>query len=535
MKKIISILLAICVLLSFVGCGTQAEAPKDDAAPKADSKTEDKSGEKAAEATVGKDTLTIAATSDYGTLDVIHNGFPSDYVWAAEMYAEPLWEIVDENTKKWMLATDLEKVSETEWIITLREGVKFSNGNPFTADDVLFTFDVNCNTPGYYPYFPHLDWERCEKIDDYHVKICFSMYDRAYEGNVMSLWMLDAESYDEESYASHPIGTGPYVVTDYLINSYLKMTANENYWGEQPAIKNLEFKCMSENSQKINAIDAGEIDYAVIPLQDADYVESLEDYEIKYALTNYSACVWFNPSGASVFASADARKAVCHAIDTDTIINLVYGGHAEHTSWPHADTAPDFEERFAGMNETYSVGYNVDLAKQYVEKSGLAGKTVRIVSNGSADNSSIAEIVMQNLIDVGIDAKVLNYDQATVDALFNETDQWEIFIRDLTYDNTGGAHMYNSYIVNTPVIAPCEWLPEDIREEFFDKCNNIMGISDEKELSETMKWLTENFVEYPCWFTLCQPYEAKAVRSGLDGMYFTLVGHRFYNEWYWTK
>lgn len=73
MKKFVSIILIMCSLFTLVACGGKKNSDND--------------------------TLTIAATSDYGTLDVIHNGFPSDYVWAAEMYAEPLWEIIDTNTK----------------------------------------------------------------------------------------------------------------------------------------------------------------------------------------------------------------------------------------------------------------------------------------------------------------------------------------------------------------------------------------------------------------------------------------------------
>ena len=147
-----------------------------------------------------------------------------------------IYKVNDDGTYeyRWILATSMEEESDTSWVFHLREGVKFSNGNDFNADDVLFTLDLCCNTDGQYPYFPHLDWEACEKIDDYTVRIVFKQFDYSYYNNVCTMQILDAETYDPVEYATNPVGTGPYVVTDYVVNSYLNMTANENYWGEQP-------------------------------------------------------------------------------------------------------------------------------------------------------------------------------------------------------------------------------------------------------------------------------------------------------------
>ena len=267
MKKLLSLLFAVIMTLSFAACG-------------------EKGGGSGTSDGVEKDTLTVACTQDYATLDFTYESAYGDYTAISRMYAEPLYDIYKVNDDgtyeyRWILATSMEEESDTSWVFHLREGVKFSNGNDFNADDVLFTLDLCCNTDGQYPYFPHLDWEACEKIDDYTVRIVFKQFDYSYYNNVCTMQILDAETYDPVEYATNPVGTGPYVVTDYVVNSYLNMTANENYWGEQPKIKNLNFLCMDEDTQRVNALETDSVDVCLrVPLQELDYVSSLGDYEV---------------------------------------------------------------------------------------------------------------------------------------------------------------------------------------------------------------------------------------------------------------
>ena len=65
------------------------------------------------------------------------------------------------------------------------------------------------------------------------------------------------------------------MVTDYVVNSHLKVEARDDYWGKAPGIKNIEFYVINEDAQVINALDTGEIDLASIPLSEIEYVESL--------------------------------------------------------------------------------------------------------------------------------------------------------------------------------------------------------------------------------------------------------------------
>jgi hypothetical protein len=93
--------------------------------------------------------------------------------------------------------------------------------------------------------------------------------------------------------------------------------------------------------------------------------------------------------------------------------------------------------------------------------------------------------------------------------------------------------MYNAWITTLPPLKAGEWVPENNRGRMLDMAANIMSITGKKELSDIIYEMTEIFVESPAWYAICQPKAARAFNKDLAGFSFTLVGHRFYNEWYW--
>jgi peptide/nickel transport system substrate-binding protein len=275
------------------------------------------------------------------------------FVTVARMFAEPLFDNDANMEKVWMLATGIDEVSSEKWIIHLREGVTFSNGNPFTAADVMFTLNYLANDPMGFMYIPTFDLANSKIIDDYTIEIAIVGYQITQIDALTMLYIFDEESFDPDTYAMNPVGTGPYVVTEYVINSHVNMTANENYWGDVPKIKNLQFKVLNEDSQRINALEAGSVDVSAIPISDIEYIDSLPDFSLATVMSGLCDNVVFNLSENSVFQNLDARLAVSHAIDRDAIVRLVYEGHAKVTDYPVSMSAKDYEGRFAGMHEVY--------------------------------------------------------------------------------------------------------------------------------------------------------------------------------------
>ena len=442
MKKFASILLCIVLLMSLVACGgskstTESPAASQSSAPATQSSAPaTQSGETTPSAEGGgtvsaRDTVRIGTDSDCGSLDpYVVSG--TGYLIVMNCYAEPLWEYdgtIEGFASRYILAESVDTISDTEYIIHLRKGVTFSNGSPFTASDVIFTLNhvINNTTRAY--YIASVDVAKTVAEDDYTVHLYLSKFDKTQMSAFSSISILDEETFDAETVGQRPIGTGPYVVTNYVVNSSVTLVGRDDYWGGAPAIKNVIFKNIPEASQKVNAIQTGEVDMLVTcPNSDVEYVDSLDGISVLYKTSVNQVSLTYNACKDSPLATKEARWALSYAVNSQGIINVALSGIGNVAQAPFSASASDFSDAIADLHDTYKTGYNLELAKKYAEQSGLVGKTVRLVTNGTEVYVTTAQIIEQSLKEIGVNAEVINLDQATVRNLIAGEADWEVYV-----------------------------------------------------------------------------------------------------------
>ncbi len=132
--------------------------------------------------------------------------------------------------------------------------------------------------------------------------------------------------------------------------------------GRTSAIKKVVFQVKIEDSQRVNALTTGDVDYAVIPIKDFDYVGSLGGYNVDLQSSAAVECAFFNLSPDGVLGTLEARLAVMHAIDRQALVDMVYGGMVATPSWPVSDAAYGYEPAFGNL-EVYAHGYDVEKAR----------------------------------------------------------------------------------------------------------------------------------------------------------------------------
>jgi len=525
MKKILALLLALCLVLSFTACGS-----KEPAAPGTDSPAPNTGGtpsNQPGEIVSARDTLTVAVMGDVGTLNSRFMG-PGDFKTLSKMYCEPLLDINANGEIRWILATSIEEVSSLQWIVHLREGVTFSNGSPFTAEDVMFSLQDYA-----WLFFRNIDMETSKALDDYTIELNFTYYDNTLLYSLPLMGIVDAETYDAEKQAVSPVGTGPYIVTEYVVNSHVKMTRNDNYWGEPAKIKNLEFKVLNEDSQRVAAIETHTVDTASIPTQDLEYVKTLPGYEVNVRMDHLANAIFFNVTDKSCLNSTEARKAIVHAIDRQAITNLVYFGNAEIPDWPLMANCYDYDPSFGNLDPIFTEGYNPELAKEYAQKAGLYGKEIRIITDGSANYVKMAELIAQYLKEIGLTASITNYDASSYLVTRENPDTHDLWLGNLSHPALSGAGAYQGNVRNNPYVwEATNWAHA---EEFKELSQAVVGLNHEDEIKATLLKLTELFCDALLWYPICQPNCQNAYDKNLAGVEFMLLGGTYYNDWYWVS
>lgn len=472
-------------------------------------------------------TLRIASMQDSGTLHPL--GVTGAFIAPLYAFYEPLYDTRADGSRRWVLATGLDRKSDLNYTLTIREGVTFSNGNPLTAEDVMFSMELCRDDPQFFLNVKVVDFEKTKVIDDYTIDLWYTEYNASQEPGFASMFILDKESYDEVALSRNPIGTGPYMVTDYVVNSHLKVEARDDYWGKAPGIKNIEFYVINEDAQVINALETGEIDLASIPISEIEYVESL-GYDVVIANGRYNDVTLFSMLPGTPLESKEARWAVCHAIDRQAIIDIIYEGRSTITDYPCSHYLADFEPRFLNLHETYSVGYNPKRARELAEQAGLVGQTIRIITNGSSNQVTMAEMIQANLLDIGVNSQIINYDQATYFGTLMDAANFEIALFTPSAPSMLAVDILAMYLT----FIPLGWSGPE-RDYYGELSMGAISTYDPAERGEQLYEAIKVFVDHTPWYGLCEVVSARAEAPELDGVEYMIAGSIYYQDMYFDE
>ena len=544
LKKTLAVLLVLVMVFAAVACGgtttdnnNTANNSTDNggAADTGNSGSNDaNSGGATGGNTSKKDTLSFTCTVDSGTLDPMQIlGYDTGF--AMRMVYETLWDIDSKGNMVMILATDLTFVEPTIWHIKLREGVFFSNGNPFTAEDALFSIFRGNTMPGAPPFLPELNLEESKVLDEYTIELIFNNYDLSLTAGMASVSMFYVESFDEETVPTTPMGTGPYIMTTYVINSHIYLEARESgYWGDAPAIKNIHCKVLAEDFQRVNALETGTSDISSIPFQDIEYVESLDGITVALSDSTYGTCIYFNLTDNTVFfENPDARKAIALAIDNQAVADIAYSGYAKISRLPVSMAHIDWTDDILDLG-VYGIGYDPDLARQYAESSGLVGQKLKAICSASAADIAVGELMQSDLQAIGVELEVVTLDAGSIITIAGDPTEFDIFISLTSAPSMTIAQNYSAYI-QYMVGGTFLTSPWPGRDRFVELVTGIMAISDPAELQSRYKEMTEIHVDALPWYGIVDQQNANAYNSDLIGYERMLMGNVNFHKLSWAS
>lgn len=333
------------------------------------------------------------------------------------------------------------------WDVKIREGVYDHNGNAIDAHDVAFSYELQYGG-GYMVKMTM--FEELEVIDDYTVRF---HWNKVIDGVCEVEWplcrgaIIDQESYEAGNYATAPVGTGPYKVTEFTAGSGLTMVKNEDYWwdkavgGERPQghnanVDTIEFVVMTESAQHVIALQNGDIDisYGVPNEYLADFT-SAEGLTVSKAPNAMVYCVAHNQT-AQFGGDINFRLATYHALDAQALAEA--SGTYSYTNCIASPRFAEYHEALSKLDD-YMDHYDPELAKEYLAKSNYDGETLVFMSDNSEASKNIATMAQALWQAVGINAEIAVLDGTTLNSRLNEND-W-----DLTLTSYGGGTLIGGW------------------------------------------------------------------------------------------
>lgn len=289
------------------------------------------------------DELVIGFQGGAVTLDPHMRAETTSISWQLHIY-ESLTYLERDGSVSPKLATEWENVDKNTWLVTLREGVKWQDGSDFTAEDAVYALERALNHPESEMKQYITAISNVEVVDPLTIRINTSAPDPLMPLHLSQVRIVN-EAFTEETgdsgMTSQAMGTGPYRAISYSNEDNLVLERFEEYWGDAPSFDRVQLVNIPNGSTRIAALLSGEIDVAEkilpqdFPRLERDenvYITQVAGNRVIYLTMNYSCtegCPGSNlEGGANPFADPLVRRAVYHAIDTDTIIERIMGGAA---------------------------------------------------------------------------------------------------------------------------------------------------------------------------------------------------------------
>ena len=366
-KRVLSLCLAGLMAASLTGCGGAGNAAETTAAAGA----ENSAAASEAGASEGKEELVFVNYRDIRDLN--------PHLYAGEMYAqEMLYETLVNIT-----ADGYEGCLAESWDISddgktytfhIRDGVKFSDGEVCDANAIKANFDAIIENKDRHTWLEMMNLLVGVSAPDdktFVIELSEPYYPLLTElGVTRPFAMISPKAMKDGSTKDGVnvyIGTGPYVLTDFVTDEYAVFEANENYWGEQPKIKKITVKVIPDNQTRILALEKGEIDMIFGKnMIDADAINQYtgnDKFTVSLSDPTSTRQIVLNTT-RDVLADKEVRQALQHATNKQAISDGIFYGLEQPADTLFAKTVPYCDIDL----EPYA--YDVELAQSMLDEAG---------------------------------------------------------------------------------------------------------------------------------------------------------------------
>ena len=326
------------------------------------------------------------------------------------------------------VAESWEQISPTVWEITIRQGVRFHNGDELTAEDIAFNFSEErmwgaermvAVGPTYFGTLASI-----EATGPYTVRVETREPDPAFLKRFTTplAFVVPRDYYQElgmEEFNLAPIGTGPYRLVDFQPDEYVRLEAFNDYWGGTPPAKSITFYEIPEFAGRLTALFNGEVDLiANVSPDQISAVENRSGFEVRDVLIdNHRVMVMntFDPVNPQM-NDVRIRHALAHAIDRELIVDQLWQGYSKV---PVIGVFAGHAEYYLEEREPFP--YDPERARRLLAEAGYDGEEFLYGINGGyyVNYLESAQIMQEMWKEVGINVRIEIRETGNLDEPFD--------------------------------------------------------------------------------------------------------------------
>lgn len=375
--------------------------------------TETPAGDDAAATTGGG---TIAAGSAYAPSDYSPISTSSAFCLGANWHVlEGLYGVDyhDYTTFPELATGDPEQVDETTYTITIREGAKFSDGNPVTTEDIATAFARVNENATYAAFLAPI--ASVEATDDTTITVKTNYPNFTLLKERLSTVRVFPASLSDEDLAKTPVGSGPWMY-ETITDTAVDLVPNPNYNGSLPAEdEKLHYDILVDATARMTSFQQGQTQ--VMESVSADAVSTLEGAGAKIDTVDGFATrfIMFNTAKAP-WDNVAARQAVLYALNTDQMISNVFGGLAKAASCYLPENFKDYQQAAT----VYT--YDPEKAKSLLEEAGVTPGSIKLRTTDNTQVEQMAIQAEQDLSALGFTVEIATDTSAATYAAIQEGD-----------------------------------------------------------------------------------------------------------------
>lgn len=304
------------------------------------------------------------------------------------------------------------------YTFNLRRGVKWHDGEYFTAEDVKFTYEtIKDPEIGSEIATNYEDIKEIQIVDDYTVKMILSnenvaLLDYLTVG-VIPKHILEGEDIIRCDFNRNPIGTGPYKLSNWDEGQSITLVKNENYFRNDPNIDKIIFKIVDDSKARVMQLKSGELDLAQVTPKDIKTFENNDKYVVDIMKTADYRGIMYNFNNQFFSENRELPNALSYAIDRQAMVDGILLGYGEVAYSP-------IQRGSYNNQDIEKFDYNPDKAKELLEEAGWSlgsdgiyeknGTKLSfelVCKEGDQVRLDMANFAAQEFKAIGVDVKVV--------------------------------------------------------------------------------------------------------------------------------